>query len=831
MLRSLQWMHSPRALLVLPALWLSACGGSGETTGPPAVPTTGMLVITASGLPGGLTPTFTVTAADGSSRPALSGDTVRNLPAGAITIRPAQPGAPGIGRWVPFESTYTVTITAGSTATQTVQYAAASMVVLAATSGLPPGTQVTLRLTGPDGTAYPLTAGAPFLATAAGAWTIQGQPLSAGLFLWMPAGEPVTRSLLPGDTAAVTIPFTVASGAIEVATPGLDDGITPTFTATQGAMMRTRQGPGPFPDLPSGPWQITASAVSTPGTRYTPSVATQTVTVTLGALTTASVPFTSAPILANLLVEGAYLTQAVQTFDGSAPLVAGRDALLRVFLRASEPNDWRPMVRATLYDGATLLETIDIPAVGNSVDTTISEGLLARSWNVRIPGSRIVPALRVLIEADPERIITTDDDPSDNIWPRSGVPHPVPVAALSPWRVVLVPVTNAPTNLTGDVRVVNQHEFTTLATQLLPVGTATARVRAPYMASVATLTSNDGNGAWIALLNEINVLRAAEGVPGEYWYGVVRVNYSSGIAGYGFVPGRAAIGWDYLPSGSGVAAHEWGHNFSRPHAPCGNVANADPLYPHEGGGIGSWGWNSFTNQLVSPGATDLMGYCGNQWISAYNWTRAFAYRATTLNAIAQPAMNETATERLLVWGTITNGRVEVEPSFLLPGSSAAEAAPHGTEHFVHIDALDASGTVIATHVTAAPPIDHAPGDVRAFATTLPITATQHAMLASIRVRDVRSPLGGGIRRRSAAAAAVAAAEQGTPASLRLTRASATRVHVAWDTVRYPRALVRDGASGRILAMLREPADVDGASGAVEIVLSDGVRSVSSRLTP
>ena len=64
----------------------------------------------------------------------------------------------------------------------------------------------------------------------------------------------------------------------------------------------------------------------------------------------------------------------------------------------------------------------------------------------------------------------------------------------------------------------------------------------------------------------MNTLRSVEGAAANiHYYGVVKVGYGSGVAGYGYLPGRTAIGWDYLPSGDGVAAHEWGHNNGRRH--------------------------------------------------------------------------------------------------------------------------------------------------------------------------------------------------------------------------------------------------------------------------
>ena len=59
------------------------------------------------------------------------------------------------------------------------------------------------------------------------------------------------------------------------------------------------------------------------------------------------------------------------------------------------------------------------------------------------------------------------------------------------------------------------------------------------------LQSDNANGAWGAVLNEIFTLQTAEGT-GKYFYGVVATTYSSGIAGIGYVGNKGAVGWDQV---------------------------------------------------------------------------------------------------------------------------------------------------------------------------------------------------------------------------------------------------------------------------------------------
>lgn len=820
----------------------AACGGGDGTPNEPlpAPVTTGSVLVAISGLPAGLTPTFTLQSSDGQTRAVTVGDTVRNIPAGTTVLRATSASAPDIGRWVPFRERYEFPVLAGAVANQTVQFAAAGIVFTPAASGLPASVTAPLRFTSPQGQPFSVSAGTPFVTSTVGRWILQGQQVSAENYLWVPTDAPVERNVLPGDTIAITFAFAVGSGAIEIAATGLAEATQPEFTVTQGTTTFSRTGPGIIPNLAPGDWEVSSGTLSADGFRFAPTSPSQSVAVELGATTTASTSYTATPILANAMIEGAYLTQAIQTFDGTTPLVAGREALLRVFLRANEPNDWQPRIRVSLFQGTSLLDTLSLTSAALSIDTLLNEGNLERSWNARLPGALLVPGLRILVEADPDGLLVGDSDPADNIWPRDGQPALITVEEVPTWKAVLVPVSALPTNVAGNVSEQNKDSYLSLVRRLMPINDVSVRVRDAYSANVASLQQGDANGAWVDLLEEINALRAAEGEPGEYWYGVVNVDYASGIAGYGFVPGRAAVGWDRLPSGDGIAAHEWGHNFGRRHAPCGNVGGADGAFPDAGGRIGAYGWNSTTNRVIFPSASDVMGYCNNQWVSPYTWRNALQYRVNAPNAFAQPTAQALAAVnhvgRLLVWGSLRNGRVTVEPAFFLEGRGVSDRPDPlpGDARPVAVEALDAAGRVVVSSVVDAPSIDHATGDVRAFATTLALSAAEREAIVSLRVRDLRTPLSVGRQQRTARAiAAAAAASTGTPppSTLEANRV-ANRLQLHWDATQFPRALVRDAATGRILGFARRSGDgITLPSGAVDVILSDGVRSRTERITP
>ena len=407
------------------------------------------------------------------------------------------------------------------------------------------------------------------------------------------------------------------------------------------------------------------------------------------------------------------------------------------------------------------------------------------------------------------------------MWPTSGTPQSVGVNTVPTFNVRFVPIVVGA--LTGNVSEGNKASFLSSVQRMFPLSAVVSDVRAPFTSSATEIQSNDTNGQWLTALSEINALRTTDGAPSTmHYYGVLKASYTSGIAGYGYMPGRAAIGWDHLPSGDRVAAHEWGHNFSRNHAPCGT--SGDTNYPHAGGVINFWGWNSLTNTLVSPTSTDVMGYCSNQWISDYNWAAVMQYRSAS-GGVSSP---QAPGEGLLVWGRVVNGQPQLEPAFRVkaPVSASALSASH------RLELLDADGTALLDTPIEAQRVDHATAsDERQFAVIVPWSATLEARLASIRVRDARSPLSATTRR---SARMTAPATGGTPVvtppqaqlQAQVARTTDGRTRVTWNSSAYPMAMVRDASTGALMGFVRRSGDAVVTGGrAVEVVYSDGVRTV------
>ena len=397
--------------------------------------------------------------------------------------------------------------------------------------------------------------------------------------------------------------------------------------------------------------------------------------VTAGTTAGATIAYaagTTTPTGLDLRIDGMYLTQSVQTFTGAVPLVAGRDGVLRVFAVASEANALKPSVRVRLYVNGGLAATLTATAAAASVPTQVAEGTYAASWNVPIPAAHVRPGLAVLADVDPTGAVAEADE-SNNAWPRTGTPQALDVRVVPTFAVRFVPIVQSGTGVAGTVGDVATLLKATRA--MHPIADVASETRATYTTSRALASGGSG---WSEVLSELYSLRVADGSPRDY-YGLVRVSYTGGVAGIGYVGAPVSMGWDWSGSASGIMAHEVGHTWGRRHAPCGGVAGADASYPYAGGAIGASGLDVATGTLKSPTTQyDLMGYCNPSWISDYTYRGVLDYRGSSRTALATASFEEEGTAvaqpSLLVWGRVTAaGEVVIEPAFRLVPAPAAEA--------------------------------------------------------------------------------------------------------------------------------------------------------------
>lgn len=370
----------------------------------------------------------------------------------------------------------------------------------------------------------------------------------------------------------------------------------------------------------------------------------------------------------------AYLTQAVQSREYPVPLVAGNDALLRVFptaVRATVAG--LPPVRATFYLDGAEAHRVEIAGSSTPVPTAIDEGSLEKSANADIPGSVVLPGLEMVVDIDPDGTLD----------PELGVARRIPETGRLPVRVVDIPnldftlvpflydedPDSAVVGLVAEVAASpDGHELLSLMRTVLPVSSVTATAHEPVWTSTNVA---------VELFTETLLIRVAE--QGSRWAGLSRyMGMMSGpVVGGEEAYGSARVAFA-IPNDTAVARTIGVITNLRP-APCGE-AQPDPYYPYEDGSIGAWGYDSRIGALISPATPDLMSRCGHPgWISDYHFAKAVRYRRSPYGARTAATATST-TPSLLLWGGVSaDGEPFLEPAFVVdvPSGSAPRA---GSEH-------------------------------------------------------------------------------------------------------------------------------------------------------
>ena len=528
-------------------------------------------------------------------------------------------------------------------------------------------------------------------------------------------------------------------------------------------------------------------------------------------LVTVNYALSTPPPGLNLAIDAVHVQQVVQTYGGAVPTIAGRDALLRVFVRASEPNVASPSVRVRLYDGTQLLSTTSIPAAAPGVPTTIDESALTRSWNLPLGANLVRPGLRVLVDLDPDNAVSETIE-TDNTWPSAGTPLALDVRAVPPLAVRMVPVTQSATGLTGDITTASLSSYADLARKLLPVSSLTIDVRLPYTSNGPPLQDNDVNGGWPQLLSELNALRTAEGAQAHY-FGVVKTTYTFGVAGISYLPSFVALGWDKIPHAFGTFVHELGHNFGRLHSRSCGAGGPDASYPYPNGIIGVYGYDVAAARLLGPSTPDIMGYCDDRWISDYNYMGILGFRAT--QSLPSLAGANAVEDGLLIWGRITPSGLVLEPSFEVRAPARMPAAPG--PHRVELVG-DSGRILVGLSFHGEPTVDSPAGEEEHFAFVIPLR-----MLKGVQPTSVR--LSSGSRRSELTTSFRTRDQLPTDFAPIARRLSASRLRVVWTDAPGRGLLIRDARTGTILSFARGGvADLLSSSTQLDLTFSDGVRS-------
>ncbi|MFO7892919.1 MAG: hypothetical protein R6U63_04230 [Longimicrobiales bacterium] len=494
----------------------------------------------------------------------------------------------------------------------------------------------------------------------------------------------------------------------------------------------------------------------------------------------------------------AHINQASQTRAGAVPLVAGRGGLLRVYLRGSKPNFFQPRVVATFYRDGAAVHTVELTHEAEGLPGVLREEDLSLSFDAPIPGSVLRPGTSVAFEVDPDGIIPAS--PGSTLrYPETGE-RPLDIVEVPPFRMRLVPVTQSQNGLESRFSVDNAAEATELTATVFPLSEFDVDVRQPYTTDVAL----DTEVGWEQLIDEIATLRLDDGSPRYYYGGFARPPGTSYL-GLGFVGYPVAIGVDGSPE---TLAHEIGHTLNLRHAPCGNPSGVDANYPYPGGYIGQLGYDPRTGGLNLPAQQfDLMTYCDPAWISDYNYELVMAYRQTSRydSAFWAPDAEPSSEGSLIVNVGVSRGVLRLGP---VVESEAAPALPAPGGPYT-LEGLDETGAVVFSLPFTPRPLDHGGA---LFSAALPRSLAQPERLATLRVTGPE-----GVLERGRAVSG--------PPPMTVTEAGTGRQVAGWNAAEYRLAVVRDRATGRIVAMARGgEIPLPGDPSELDVTLSDGVRS-------
>lgn len=347
----------------------------------------------------------------------------------------------------------------------------------------------------------------------------------------------------------------------------------------------------------------------------------------------------------NLTLEQIAVYQGVKVtiMDGNAEVavgerntdvVAGREALFRVFVTVGAGWTARELsARVFLENG----ETVDSYFAKQTIAQTSSDENTGSSFQIVVPADKIGASTRYAVE-----VVECGAGSGSGGSPRFPATDGIALGArlTGGLKVHLLPVQS--NGRSPDMSEQGLSAYESLLMAMYPITSVEF--------TVGDTIPHGYPIDWNALLDEVRFIREGDGAPDDvYYYGLLAPTATFNefcaegcTAGLGYVPYdddpdaadyRAAIGIGWSDSASAeTMAHEIGHNHGREHSPCGGPDSPDPNYPYENAAIGVWGYDSRNMSLLAPYEhSDIMSYCGDQWVSDYTYD-ALLERVADVNA-------------------------------------------------------------------------------------------------------------------------------------------------------------------------------------------------------
>ena len=260
-----------------------------------------------------------------------------------------------------------------------------------------------------------------------------------------------------------------------------------------------------------------------------------------------------------LAVHGVHLTQAAQNFEGDVPLIAGRPALLRVFVTADSANTYLPRAWAAFeLDGAEVHRIeMEFPS-GDGLPELVDLGEPDRSFYAVVPGEVLQPGVRMVVQVDPDSVVPRAAGRLDRLPERGH--QQLDVRAMPSMDLTIVPVLfgSPPDSSALEWASALERNGPTIEflTNILPVGDLSLEVAPAFHTTteIRPVWTGAGYEGMAEILQEVRLVQTGAGALDEYWYAVV----ASDRGGVGLIGARTSLG---VPNAA-TMAHELGHNMS-----------------------------------------------------------------------------------------------------------------------------------------------------------------------------------------------------------------------------------------------------------------------------
>jgi hypothetical protein len=321
--------------------------------------------------------------------------------------------------------------------------------------------------------------------------------------------------------------------------------------------------------------------------------------------------------------------------ESSVPLVQGRAGIARVYYATDGGYNGQPVTARFSVNGADPIES----TTGGGLPGNPTDADLGSTFNFDIPADKV----GANFEYRAEILQASGADNAAAKFPANGFAS-VPVGGkANKFRMVIVPYAYGAdgSNRLPDLGPDQLEKIRGRFYSMMPVSDVEITVHEPVPWS-GTLDA-EGNG-WFQVGLNLNSLRTSEvGVGSDVYYygmfnpaaafqnycrtgcllGVTQLNEADARNPAGNPQFRIALGVGFVGYSENTAVHEIGHSHGRGHAPCApanQIRGVDPAFPHAGARLGDWGYDLVTKKLQDPNrATDIMGYCNNQFVSDYTY--------------------------------------------------------------------------------------------------------------------------------------------------------------------------------------------------------------------